>query len=947
MTTDVLGASVKRVEDPRFITGNGNYLDDIKLASMTHMAILRSPYAHANIRSIDTSVAKTMPGVVAVFVGADIPYNPLPMAWPAGGSAGIQNNVNTPRILATDSVKWTGEGVAAVVAETPEQAVDALDAIVVDWEPLPAVVDAEKAIQPGAPQLHENAPNNIVFEWSVGDKAGTDAAVDGAEVVVRQRIVNQRLIPNPMETRGDIGWYNPGTDEYTVWMSSQTPHIQRLLLTAFVTGIPEHKVRCISPDVGGAFGTKIFCYADMALCMFASKAIGGRPVKWTESRRENYQSTIHGRDHITYLEIAGKRDGEITGLRVKTLANLGGRLSTIGPGIPTTLYARVLSGCYKFPNVYAEVTGVYTNTTFVDAYRGAGRPEATYVVERAMDLFAAEIGMDRAELRRRNFIAPDKFPYENPSGLGTASGGAKIYIDSGNYEPAMDKALATAGYAGIDKAKADARKRGKYLGIGLSTYIEVCGVAPSKWIGAVGEGWGAAMWESSNIKMHLTGKTVVTMGTQPQGQGHETTYAQVVGHELGIPMEDIVVQHSDTQGTPFGYGSYGSRTSSVGMTAAIKAAGKIREKARRMAAHMLEASVDDIEVDGARYFVKGSPDRVKTIQEIAFAIDLAFDPPEGMEPYLDETAYYDTPNCTVAVRDAHRHRRDRRGDRLGRARPLRRGRRCRQEDQPDDRRWAAPRRHRPGRRPGALGGRHLRRPGPAPHRLDARLRDAPGVVLPEHRARRDRDAVAGEPDRGQGCRRGRRDRQHRRGVERRHRRPRSARHQTSRHAVHGPDRLARDPGCEGRPGVIPAAFSYERPSSVADALQILSDAGGGAKVLAGGQSLLPLLKLRLASAETLVDIGRLSELKSFGPTADGGYEIGALATYADMLGATKLDWVAEAIEQIGDVQVRNRGTVAGSMAHCDPCLGRAGHQPRARLLGRHPLEARGARRAPR
>ena len=648
--TDVLdapfGKRIKRTEDPRFITGNGNYLDDIKLPSMTHMAILRSPYAHANIRSVDTSKAKAMPGVVAVFTGADIPYNPLPMAWPAGGSAGLQNNVNTPRILATDSVKWSGEGVAAVVAETPEQAFDALEAIAVDYEPLPTVVDAEKATQPGAPQLHENAPNNVVFEWSVGDKAGTDAAIDGAEVVVRQRIVNQRLIPNPMETRGDIGWYNPGTDEYTIWMSSQTPHIQRLLLAAFVMGVPEHKIRCISPDVGGAFGTKIFCYADYAMVLLASKAIGGRPVKWVEARRESYQSTIHGRDHITYLEIAGKRDGEVTGLRVKTYANLGGRLSTIGPGIPTTLYARVLSGCYKIPNVYAEVTGVYTNTTFVDAYRGAGRPEATYVIERAMDLFAAEIGMDRAAVRRKNFIPKDQFPYENPSGLGTASGGAKIYIDSGDYEPALNKAISMAGYMDLEKARAEAKSRGKLLGMGLSTYIEVCGVAPSKWIGAVGEGWGAAMWESANIRVHLTGKIVVTMGTQPQGQGHETTYAQVVATELGVPMEDIVVQHSDTQGTPFGYGSYGSRTSSVGMTAAIKAAAKIREKARKYAAHMLEASPEDIEVVGAEYRVKGSPDKKKTIQEIAFALDLAFDAPEGMEPYLDETAYHDTPNCT-------------------------------------------------------------------------------------------------------------------------------------------------------------------------------------------------------------------------------------------------------------------------------------------------------------
>ena len=644
---DVLGAPVKRVEDPRFITGKGRYLDDIKLTGMAHLAILRSPYAHANIRSIDASKAKAMPGVVAVIVGADIPYNPLPMAWPAGGSSGIQNNVNTPRVLATDSVKWTGEGVAAVVAETPEQAIDALEAIAVDYEPLPAVVDAEKATQDGAPQLHENAPNNVVFNWTVGDRDGTEAALAGAEVVVRERLVNHRLIPNPLEVRGDIGWYNPGTDEYTIWMSSQTPHIQRLLVGIFTMGIPEHKLRCISPDVGGAFGSKIFCYADMALVLFASKLIGGgRPVKWVESRTESYGSTIHGRDHITYVEIAGKRDGEITGVKVKTFANLGGRLSTIGPGIPTTLYGRVLSGCYKIPNVYAEVTGVYTNTTFVDAYRGAGRPEATYVIERAMDLFANEIGMDKAAIRRKNFIPPDAFPYDNPSGLGTAVNGEKIYVDSGNYEPALDKALLTAGYDNLAGLKAEAKGRGRLLGLGLSTYIEVCGVAPSKWIGAVGEGWGAAMWESSNIKVHLTGKVIVTMGTQPQGQGHETTYSQIVSHELGIPMEDIVVQHSDTQGTPFGYGSYGSRTSSVGSTAAIKATDKIKDKARRYAAHMLEASPDDIEIVGAEYRVKGSPEKKKTLQEIAFAIDLGFSMPAGMEPYLDETAYYDTPNCT-------------------------------------------------------------------------------------------------------------------------------------------------------------------------------------------------------------------------------------------------------------------------------------------------------------
>jgi carbon-monoxide dehydrogenase large subunit len=349
---------------------------------------------------------------------------------------------------------------------------------------------------------------------------------------------------------------------------------------------------------------------------------------------------------VTWLEIAGKRDGEITGIRVKTLANLGGRLSTIGPGTPTTLYARVLSGCYKIPNVFAEVTGVYTNTTFVDAYRGAGRPEATYVVERAMDLFAKEIGMDRAAIRRKNFIPPDAFPYENPSGLGTASGGAKIFIDSGNYEPALNRALVMSGYLDADAAKAEAKGRGKLLGYGLSSYLEVCGIAPSKWIGAVGDGWGAAMWESSNIKVHLTGKVIVTMGTQPQGQGHETTFTQIVSHELGVPMEDIVVQHSDTQGTPFGYGTYGSRSATVGGHAAVKAAAKIREKARRYAAHMLEAAPEDIEVDGANYSVRGSPDKVKTLQEIAFALDLGFSLPDNMEPYLDETVYHDPENCT-------------------------------------------------------------------------------------------------------------------------------------------------------------------------------------------------------------------------------------------------------------------------------------------------------------
>jgi carbon-monoxide dehydrogenase large subunit len=637
------GAPLKRREDPRFITGAGSYLDDIKLPGMTYAAVVRSPYAHARIRSIDTTEAAAMPGVLAVFTGKEMEsINPLPCAWAAGG---VQNNVNTPRVLAIDTVRWTGDGVAVVIAETPEQAEDAREAVEVDYEPLPAIVDAERAMAPGAPQLHDNAPNNLCMHWTVGDAEGTAAAIDGAEVVVRQRIVNQRLIPNPMETRGAIGRWDPGGDEYTIWMTSQAPHVMRLLLCAFVLGIPENKMRCISPDVGGGFGSKIFCYADMAMVAWASKQLGGRPVKWVESRRENYQATTHGRDHITDIEIAGSRDGKITGLRVKTIANLGAYLSTIAPGIPTTLYGRLLSGVYAFPNVYCEVDGVYTNTAMVDAYRGAGRPEATYVVERAIDLFAAEIGMDPAELRRRNYIPPDAFPYEPASGLQANATGTLAY-DSGNYAPALERALAMVGWSDLAKRKEEALARAKYLGAGISSYIEVCGVAPSKWIGLPGEGWGAGLWESANIRVHLTGKVVVTTGSQSHGQGHETTMAQVVADELGVPVEDVQVEHSDTSGTPFGYGTYGSRSGAVGGVAAWRAAQKVRDKARRLAAHMLEANPDDIEYVDGKLFVKGSPDKAKTIAEVALAASVGYDLPEGMEPFLDETAYYDPPNCT-------------------------------------------------------------------------------------------------------------------------------------------------------------------------------------------------------------------------------------------------------------------------------------------------------------
>lgn len=638
--TKLFGKAIKRREDPRLITGKGNYTDDIKLTGMLHAAVVRSPYAHAKINSIDASAALALPGVVAVITGDEIAkeQNPLPCAWAAGG---VQNNVNTHRALAVDTVRFVGEGVAMVLAESPYIAYDAMDLIEVDYEPLDAVADAEAATKDGAPQLHENAPHNLAFDWSCGKEEATAQTIDSAEVVVRQRIVNQRLSPIPMETRGYVSRYDEGTGEYTIWMSAQAPHVMRLLLTAFVLGIPENKMRCIAPDVGGGFGAKIFVYPEMAATLYAAKKVG-RPVKWIEGRRENVATTQHGRDHITEFEIAGTRDGKITGFRVHTYANLGAYLSTIAPGIPTTLYGRMLAGVYKIPNIYCNVKGVYTNTASVDAYRGAGRPEATYAIERAVDMFADEIGMDPAELRRKNFIQPEDFPYDTGIGM--------LPYDSGNYEPALDKALEMIGYQDFLKEQAEARGRplgeGRLLGLGLATYVEVCGVAPSKWIGLAGEGWGAGLWESANVKMHLTGKVVVTTGSMPHGQGHETTFAQIVSDELGVPYEDVIVEHGDTQGTPFGYGTYGSRSAAVGGTAIYKSVAKIREKARRLAAHMLEAAEEDVVLENGKAFVRGAPDKGKTIQEIALQAHVAYDLPQGMEPYLDETTYYDPPNCT-------------------------------------------------------------------------------------------------------------------------------------------------------------------------------------------------------------------------------------------------------------------------------------------------------------
>jgi aerobic carbon-monoxide dehydrogenase large subunit len=636
MVTNIIGSSIKRREDPRLLTGEAKFLDDIQLPGMVYAAVLRSPYAHARIRNINTAAAEAVPGVIGVYTGKDFAHlNPMPCAWQAGG---VQNNVNTPRVLEIDKVTHTGAGVAVVVAENRYIAEDALGLIEVDYEPLGVVVDAEKAAQPGAPQIHDNAPGNVCMEWSVGDQSATDAALSSSDVVVRQRMVNQRLIPTPMEARGCVAQYLPVTGEFTVWMTSQAPHVMRLLMTAFVFGIPETKMRVISPQVGGGFGAKIFLYPEYCLMAALAQKIG-RPVKWAETRSENYVATTHGRDHITEIEVGAKSDGTITGLKVNTYANLGGVLSTIAPGIPTTLYGRMLSGVYKIPNIYCHVYGMYTNTAMVDAYRGAGRPEATYVIERAVDLVAAELGLDPVEVRRKNFIPKDAFPYDPVILRG-------LKYDSGDYDKALDLGLQMLGYENFRAEQAAARQQGRYIGVGFSTYVEICGVAPSAWIGLPGEGWGAGLWESANVRVHLTGKVVVTTGSQSHGQGHETSVAQVVAGELGMPVEDVIVQHSDTLGTPFGYGTYGSRSTAVGTVAVWMSLQKIKEKARTLGAHLLEAAVEDMVFENGKVYVKGSPEKAKTIQEIAGAAALAYNLPPGMEPFLDDTSYYDPPNCT-------------------------------------------------------------------------------------------------------------------------------------------------------------------------------------------------------------------------------------------------------------------------------------------------------------
>ena len=623
------GASIKRREDPRLITGRGTYVDDIKMVGMLHIAMVRSPYAHANITSIDTSAASAADGVVAVYTGEGLAeqLGSLPCGWV------VPDTIEVPHPpLAIGKVRCVGDAVAAIVADNPTAAADAAALVDVGYDVLPAAVNAELATKDGAPQVHDDAPNNVGFEWEVGG-GDVDAAAASAEVRVSERIVNQRLIPNSMEGRAVVADYNPGTNHVTLWTSSQIPHLVRLLM-ALVTGHPEHQIRVISPDVGGGFGCKLYLYAEEVIAFAIAKALG-RPVKWTEERQENYLATTHGRDHIGDWEIMGNRDGTITGIRGTVYANMGAYLSTFAPAIPTYLFGLMLGGPYKIENVHCKVIGVFTNTTPVDAYRGAGRPEATYVVERMLDRFAAEIGMDPVEVRRKNLIPP----FED--GFDVATG---VTYDSGNYEKALDLALSMLGYEDFRKEQEEARQNGRYIGVGLSTYVEICGMAPSAVAYALGAR--AGVWESSLVRVHPTGKVTVYSGASGHGQGHETTFAQLAASELGVPIEDVEVVESDTAQVQQGTGTFGSRSAVVGGTAIHMSVEKIKDKAKQIAAHMLEASPEDIVYEDGQLFVQGAPTEAKSFQEVALAAYWYDGLPEGLEPGLEATSIYDPKNFT-------------------------------------------------------------------------------------------------------------------------------------------------------------------------------------------------------------------------------------------------------------------------------------------------------------
>ncbi|HEY8567209.1 MAG TPA: xanthine dehydrogenase family protein molybdopterin-binding subunit [Beijerinckiaceae bacterium] len=635
MTATGIGAPVRRKEDQRFVTGQGRYVDDFNRPGQAHAYFLRSPHAHATIRSIDTSAAAAMPGVVAIFTGEDLARDKvggLICGWMIHSKDGSPMKAGPHPALAQGKVRYVGDHVAVVVAETVSQAKDAAEAIVVDYDVLPAVVDGVAAQKAGAPQVHEVAEDNTVFRWHLGDKDATDAAFARAKHVTTIDLVNNRLVPNPIEPRAAIGDYDPGNENLTLYTTSQNPHVARLVLSAFIGIAPEHKLRVIAPDVGGGFGSKIFIYAEETVCVWAARKVG-RPVKWTSDRTEAFLSDAHGRDHATHAEMALDENGRILGLRVQTVANLGAYLSTFSSSVPTYLYAPLLSGSYDIPAIYAEVDGVYTNTAPVDAYRGAGRPEATFVIERLAEVAARQIGMDPAKFRRKNYVR--SFPHQTP---------VIMTYDAGDYVTTLDKALEAADYKNFGRRKRESARSGKLRGIGFSSYIEACGIAPSQAVGSLGAGVG--LWESAEVRVNPTGSIEVLTGSHSHGQGHETTFAQLVSDRLGVSIDSVSIVHGDTDKVQFGMGTYGSRSGAVGMSAIAKAIDKVIAKGKKVAAHVLEASEGDIEFKDGKFTVAGT-DRSAAFGDIALQAYIAHKfSGQDLEPGLKEGAFYDPTNFT-------------------------------------------------------------------------------------------------------------------------------------------------------------------------------------------------------------------------------------------------------------------------------------------------------------
>jgi aerobic carbon-monoxide dehydrogenase large subunit len=625
-----VGRARLRKEDARLITGQTNWTDNITVTGMLHMAILRSPMAHARIDRVDVSPALERPGVVAAFSGADLAdgLGSLPCAWPVTEDMVLPDHPP----LAVDEVRHAGDPVAVVVARDRYAAADALEAVEVDYTPLPPVLDLEAALAEDAPLVHSGKGTNRAYDWPLRTGEDFAAVRERAEVVISRRYHQQRLIPNAMEPRAVVAAPLAASGEYTLWTATQIPHIARIML-AVVTGIPEHKLRVIAPDVGGGFGSKLQVYGEEAVALAVARRTG-RPVKWTESRSENYLATHHGRGMIQDIELAADRDGKLLGLKVRLLADMGAYLMLVTPGIPI-LGAFMYPAIYKMDSYEFDCTGVFTTRTPTDAYRGAGRPEATYAIERAMDELAAELGLDPIEVRRRNWIRHEEFPYTGIAGL---------TYDSGNYEAATEKALALFDYDKLRAEQADRNARGDAvrLGIGVSTYTEMCGLAPSRVLRDLR--YAAGGWEAASIRMLPTGKVEVVTGTSPHGQGHVTAWSQIAADVLGVPFEDVEVIHGDTKASPQGMDTYGSRSLVVGGAAVHHAAVKVVDKARKVAAHLLEASERDLEFTGGVFAVKGSPEARKSIQEIAFETFTSHDLPDGMEPSINAEHLLDPEN---------------------------------------------------------------------------------------------------------------------------------------------------------------------------------------------------------------------------------------------------------------------------------------------------------------